>query len=281
MMAARVEVGFRFAASAGPALALSFGVVTAYVVAAALGGAFRDSEIGDVLVSLVLPPTVLYLVYRGSQKRFVYCVASLLASGLCFGLSPSLGIPRAGLSLVLMVIGSTAIPVFVDLMAVDMGRQIHVAQPLGHLAQIAFLLALFPLVGWELWRAHETALREDRRLVGELAAHLTAEGDSLVVDKLDAKTGDRAVRRLAIRTKDKTYPLSDAALESVRETRTVRKTTHAGGTEATQVTREQEERLRLILKLQGTGIPEDVVLFSRRGPLTIYEAKVSLGKGGS
>jgi hypothetical protein len=280
-VAASGKIAARFAAYGKPVLAITFGVVTAYVVAVALGGAFRDSEMLDVLVSLVLPPSVLYLVYQGSEKRFVYCVASLLASGLCFGVSPSLGIPRAGLSLVLMTIGSTAIPVLIDLLAVDMGHQIHVARPLGHMAQIAFLLTLFPLVGWELWRAHDTALREDRRLVGELAAHLTAEGDSLVVDKLDAKTGDRALRRLAIRTKDKTYPLSDAALESVRETRTVRKTTHAGGTEATEVTREQEERLRLILKLQGTGIPEDVVLFSRRGPLTIYEAKVPLGKGGS
>jgi hypothetical protein len=280
-MAARAEIAARSAAYGKPALAITFGVVTAYVAAVALGGAFRDSEMGDVLVSLALPPTMLYLVYQGSEKRFVYCVASLLVSGLCFGVSPSLGIPRAGLSLVLMTIGSMAMPVLVDLMAVDMGRQIQVARPLCHTAQIAFLLALFPLVGWELWRAHDTALREDRRLVGELAAHLTAEGDSLVVDKLDAKTGDRALRRLAIRTKDKTYPLSDAALESVRETRTVRKTTHAGGTEATEVTRKQEERLRLILKLQGTGIPEDVVLFSRRGPLTIYEAKVPLAKGGS
>ena len=104
---------------------------------------------GDVLVSLALPPTMLYLVYQGSEKRFVYCVASLLASGLCFGVSPSLGIPRAGLSLVLMAIGSMAIPVLVDLMAVDMGRQIQVARPLCHTAQIAFLLTLLPLVGWE------------------------------------------------------------------------------------------------------------------------------------
>ncbi|MET0151445.1 MAG: hypothetical protein ABW298_02395 [Candidatus Binatia bacterium] len=260
---------------------MTFGIVTAYVVAVAIGGAFRESEMLDVLVSLALPATVLYLVYRGSEKRFVFCVASLLVSGLCFGISPALGIPRAGLSLVLMTIGSMAIPLLIDLLAVDMGRQIHVARPLGRTAQLAFLLALFPLVGWELWRAHATAVREDRRLVGELAAHLTAEGNSLVVDKLDAMTGDRAVRRLAIRTKDKTYPLSDAALESVRETRTVRKTTHTGGTKATEVTREQEERLRLILKLQGTGVPEDVVLFSRRGPLTIYATTVPLGKRGS
>ena len=280
-MAARPEIAAQSAAYGKPLSGVTFGIVAAYVVAVALGGAFRESEMLDVLVSLALPPTVLYLVYQGSEKRFVFCVASLLVSGLCFVASPVLGIPRVGLSLVLMTIASMAVPVVVDLLAVDMGRQIHVARSLGHMAQIAFLLALFPLVGWKLWSAHATALNEDRTLVGELAAHLTAQGNSLVVDRLDAKTGDRALRRLSIRTNDKTYPLSDAAVESVRETRTVRKTTHAGGSEATEVTREQEERLRLILKLQGTGIPEDVVLFSHRGPLTIFEAKVPLGKGGS
>ena len=107
-----------------------------------------------------------------------------------------------------------------------------------------------------------------------LAGHVTAEGNMLVVDKLDRKTGDRALRRLAIRTKDKVYPLSDADVESVRATRTVRTTTNARGSEATEITRQQEDRMRLILKLQGTGIPEEVVLFSHRGPLTIAEAKV-------
>ena len=97
----------------------------------------------------------------------------------------------------------------------------------------------------------------------------------LVVDKLDRKTGDRALRRLAIRTKDKVYPLADADVESVSETRTVRKTTNnARGSEATEITRQQEDRMRLILKLQGTGIPEEVVLFSHRGPVMIAEAKV-------
>ena len=250
------------------------GIVAAYLVAIALGAAYRESEIVDVLISLALPPIVLFIVYQGSEKQFVFCVASLVIAGLCVAIGPALGIPRAGLSLVLLTIGSMAVPVVVDLLAVDMGRQIHVHRPLAQMAQVAFLLALFPLAGWKLMSAHATILKEDERLVGELAGHVTAEGNMLVVDKLDRKTGDRALRRLAIRTKDKVYPLSDADVESVRETRTVRKTTNARGNEATEITRQQEDRMRLILKLQGTGIPEEVVLFSHRGPLTIAEAKV-------
>jgi len=44
------------------------------------------------------------------------------------------------------------------------------------------------------------------------------------------------------------------------------------------VSREAEERMRIILKLQGTELPNDVVLFSHRGPMTIVEKKVALQK---
>jgi hypothetical protein len=258
------------------AAGVALGLVASYVVATALAGGYRESEILDVLVSLTLPPLVLFFVYQGSEKRFVFCVASLLIAGLGFDLSPMLGIPRAGLSLVLMTLGSMAAPLIVDLLAIDMGRRIRVVRPLAHMAQIAFVLAMMGLVPWKVLSAHHTILKEDERLAWELVGHVTAEGNALVFDKLDAKTADRALRRLAIRTTtpNRTYPLSDADVESVRETRTVRKTTNAHGTEATEVTREQEDRLRLILKLQGTGLPDNVVVFSHRGPVSIAEAKV-------
>jgi hypothetical protein len=48
---------------------------------------------------------------------------------------------------------------------------------------------------------------------------------------------------------------------------------------ASDVSREAEERMRVILKLQGTELPNDVVLFSHRGPMTIVEKKVALQKG--
>ena len=255
---------------------VALGVVTGYVVAVALGGAYRESEIFDVLLLLALPPIVLFSIYRGSEKRFVFCVASVLLAGLFFDLSPALGIPRAGLSLVLMTIAATALPLVVDLVVVDMGRQIHVTPSLARMAQVAFLVALLPLASWKLVSAHRQIVNEDGRLVGELKAHVWVEGDdTLVLDPIDRKKADKVLRRLAIRTKKKTYSLSDADVETVRETRTVRRsTTKAHGKEATEITAEQEDRLRLILKLQGTGIPDEVVLFSHRGPLPIAEAKV-------
>ncbi len=257
-------------------------MLSAYVVAVALAGAYRESEMLGVLISLALPPLVLFFVYHGSEKRFVFCVTSLLISGLFFDLSPALGVPRAGLGLVFMTIAAMAAPVMLDLSFIDMGRQIHVGRSFAHMAQLAFLLALFPLAAWKLVGAHQTIVKEDRKLVAQLAAHMTGHGNALVVDSIDAKTRDRAQRRLAVRTQDKTYPLSDADVEQLREEKTWRKkvTDRRGGT-AAEVTREQEEWMRLILKLQGTAIPDEVVLYSHRGPLTIYEAKVPLNKQGS
>jgi hypothetical protein len=260
---------------------IALGVVAAYVVSIAFAGAYREGEILDVLVSLTLPPLVLFFVYQGSEKRFVFCVASLLISGILFDLSPALGVPRAGLGFALMTVAAIAAPVILDLSFVDMGRQIHIGRPFAHMAQLAFLLALLPLAGWKLAAAHETIVKEDKKLVGQLAAHLSGHGNSLVLDSIDARTRDRAQRRIAIRAEDKTYSLSDADVEQLREERTWRKkVTNRRGTEA-EVTKEQEEWMRLILKLQGTAIPDEVVVYSHRGPLTIYEAKVPLVKSGS
>jgi hypothetical protein len=253
---------------------IGLGVVAAYLVAVGLAGAYRESEMFAVLALLLVPPAVLFSIYRGSEKRFVFCVSSLVLAGIFFDVAPAFGIPRSGLSLILMTIAAFVIPLAVDLVVVDMGRQIHVGPKLARMAQLAFVLAVLPLAGIKVFHAHQFIVADDAKLVAELAGHLWAEGDSLVVDPLDRKTADRALRRLAIRTKEKTYALSDADVESVRETRTVRRTTKAHGNEATQVTREQEDRLRLILKLQGTGIPDEVVLFSHRGPVDIAQTKV-------
>jgi hypothetical protein len=44
------------------------------------------------------------------------------------------------------------------------------------------------------------------------------------------------------------------------------------------VSREQAERMRIILKLQGAAVPDDIVLFSQRGPVTVSELKIPLEK---
>ena len=73
--------------------------------------------------------------------------------------------------------------------------------------------------------------------------------------------------------------LSDAEFQKETREYTVRQDTDNRGVRKSDVlTREAEERMRVILKLQGTEVPDDVVVFSHRGPMTIIEKKVALGK---
>jgi len=82
---------------------------------------------------------------------------------------------------------------------------------------------------------------------------------------------------VSVRTRQKTYSLSDAEIESVVEERTVRRESRQQPQSAV-VSREQAERLRIVLKLQGAPVPDDIVLVSHRGPVTISELKVPLEK---
>ncbi|MBP1689803.1 MAG: hypothetical protein H6Q34_376, partial [Deltaproteobacteria bacterium] len=68
----------------------------------------------------------------------------------------------------------------------------------------------------------------------------------------------------------------DAEFQKEVREYTVRKDTELRGIRTSDVSREAEERMRVILKLQGTELPNDVVLFSHRGPMTIMEKKVAL-----
>jgi hypothetical protein len=256
-----------------------FGVVVASAVAVAAAGAYREGEILHLLVSLALPPIVVLFVYGSSDKRGVFALGALMLAAILFDAAPYLDVPRSGLNLVLMTIGSMAAPMVLDLLFVDMGRQLRFDRRGSMFAEAAFAVALLPLAAWSLHHAHQKILKEDWTLIDAVAARITPEGDALVLDRLDRKLSDRAQHRLSIRTKYGTYPLSDADVESVREVRTVRKETKAStGSRATEVSKEQEERMRLILKLQGTGVPDDVVIYSHRGPLMIYEVTVPLNR---
>lgn len=257
-----------------------FGIAAAYVVSLALAGAYSEGEILDVLLSLAIPPLVLFFVYEGSDKRAVFCLGSLMISATLFKLSPQFGVSHAGVNLVLITIASMALPVVLDLLFIDMGQRLEFDHASARLTQVAFLAALLPVAATMLIATHQTVLQEDVKLIGELASRLTPEGDTLVVDLLDPRLREKAQRRIAIRAKDKTFRLADADIESTREQRSYRKENRARGVES-DVTWEQQARMRLILNLQGTPIPDDVVIFSRRGPLTIYEVRVPLARRGN
>jgi hypothetical protein len=86
---------------------------------------------------------------------------------------------------------------------------------------------------------------------------------------------EKLKRLVSVRTKGKTYNLADAEVESVVEERTVRRQNRKQNQPAV-VSRAQEERMRMILSLQGTPLPSDITLFSRRGPITTSEQTFTL-----
>ena len=249
------------------------GGLTAYLVALTLGTAYREGELLSALIPLLFVPAAMYVLYEGTEKRTISCLlALLLTAGFLEG-SNALGIEWNGVGLVLASVAAVALPLCVDLVSIDLGKRIRLGRPLASVMTAAFAVSLLPLSAWTLVATHRTILEEDAKIVDEVVAKMTPWEDYLIVDKLDPKLREQARRRVVVRSSGKTYELSDAAVESVVEERTVRKQTRQRGSKSESVSKQQEERMRLILKLQGTAIPDDVVVYSRRGPLTIYEAK--------
>jgi hypothetical protein len=100
-----------------------------------------------------------------------------------------------------------------------------------------------------------------------------------VVREVDPRKRTMLVNRVAIRTKGQTYRLSDAEFQKEVREWTVRQDTERRGVrKSDKPTRWTEERMQVILKLQGTEVPDDVVLFSHRGPMTIVERRVAINK---
>lgn len=262
-------------------LSVTLGLAAASAVAIALASAFREGDLIEAMIPLVLAPVAMLILYEGTAKRVVFAVVSVLIAAGLLEAAEQLEFGTDAVGLVLISVAAVLIPLVVDLVSIDLGQQIRIDRQAINASGVAFLVLVLPLSSWSLLSAHSTVVREDAQLIGELASRIAPEGDTLVVSRLDPKMRARAQRRVAIRSNGKTYELSDADVESVVEERTVRKQRRSrGSATAESVSKEQEERMRLILNLQGTGIPEDVVVFSRRGPLTIFEAKVPLGVQG-
>jgi hypothetical protein len=110
-----------------------------------------------------------------------------------------------------------------------------------------------------------------------VAQHVHPQGDTIVFESISPQQKEQLKKLVSVRTKEKTYTLADAEVESVLEERTVKRQNRKQPTPAV-ISREQEERMRLILSLQGVPAPDDITLFSRRGPITTSEVSVALEK---
>jgi uncharacterized membrane protein YgaE (UPF0421/DUF939 family) len=254
---------------------------TAAAVSFALAGGIIYAE-GDNLgsaLALVGAAVALALIYDESPKRWVLALnAALLVSGFIVLSNHFRGGINSTTVLAVAVV-AVALPIGFDLVLSDLGRHLSVSNRLGFGTVLSFMTLVLPLTALMLTQAHQRALSEDEDLLQEVALKLRREPGSLVLSEVDPSKRTMLENRVAIRTKDQTYRLADAEFQKEVREYTVRQDTERRGVRKSDVlTREAEERMRVILKLHGADLPDNIVLFSHRGPMTIVEKKVALEK---
>jgi hypothetical protein len=257
-------------------LGLALGTATAVTVAFAGGVVYREGDLGSI-IALIGAPIALLLVYDDSSKRRVLSLYAALLVSIFIVLSDQLRGGIDGTMVLAVAVVAIALPIGLDLILSDLGRHMHVNRGLGLSTVVSFTTLVLPLMALMLAQAHQRARYEDEDLLQEVAQKIRREPGSLVVNELDPRKRSLLENRVAIRTSNGTYRLSDAEFQKETREYTVRKDTDRRGVRKSDVlTREAEERMKIILKLQGTEPPGDVVLFSHRGPMTILEKHVEL-----
>jgi uncharacterized membrane protein YgaE (UPF0421/DUF939 family) len=258
------------------AIGLALGATTAMALALAGGVIYREGDLGSVL-ALIGAPLALALVYDEAPKRRVVCLYAALLVSVFIVASDRLRGGIDGTMVLAVAVVAIALPIAIDLILSDLGRHMTVNRGLGITTVVSFTTLVLPLMALMLAQAHERARTEDEDLLQEVALKIRRESGRIVVSELDPSKRAMLQNRVAIRTATKTYPLADAEFQKETREYTVRQDTEKRGVRKSDVlTREAEERMRIILKLQGTEAPDDVVLLSHRGPMTILEKHVAL-----
>jgi hypothetical protein len=216
-----------------------------------------------------------FLLYQEQPKRFTYALfAAALLTVLSF-LTLVIGGQPSGLTVVGLGLTAVAIVVGVDLVLQDFGSRLTISSAFSYSAVGIFLIIALPLSARLVVREHRLAVEQDEALIRTIAQNVHPQGNTIVFEQVSPQQKEQMKKLVSVRTKGKTYNLSDAEVESVVEERTVRRQNRKQNLPAV-VSRSQEERMRLILSLQGTTLPDDITLFSRRGPITTSEQHVAL-----
>jgi len=256
---------------------LAIGVATAISVSWFAGTVYREGNLLAPFIAWLLVTATPFVLYEEPAKRLIFAlITSALLSGLSL-LTLSLGGQATGPTVFGLSVVAVAIPVGIDLILQDFGTRLAIPLVFSRGAALAFFAAVLPLSASIIAHEHSTAMAEDDALIRTVAQNVSPQGDTIVFDQIDPRQKDKLKKLVSVRTNEKTYSLSDAEIESVVEERTVRREGRQQRQSAV-VSREQAERMRIILKLQGAPIPGDIVLVSHRGPITISELKVPLEK---
>ncbi len=255
---------------------VALGAATAVSIALAGGVVYGEGDSLGPLLTIVGAAGALALVYDESPKRWVLALYAALIVSSFLVISSHLRGDVDGAMVLAVAVVAVALPIGSDLILSDLGRHLEVNRRLGLGTLITFLTLVLPLTALMLAQAHQRARSEDEDLLREVAQKIRREQNTIVVSELDPRKRTQLQNRVAIRSGDQTYRLSDAEFQKEVREYTVRKDTERRGVRTSDVSHEAEERMRVILKLQGTELPNDVVLFSHRGPMTIIEKKIAL-----
>ncbi|MCC6765809.1 MAG: hypothetical protein IT293_14220 [Deltaproteobacteria bacterium] len=257
---------------------VALGAATAVSLALAGGVVYGEGDSVGPLLAIVGAAGALALIYDESPKRWVLALYAALIVSSFFVLSSHLRGDVDGAMVLAVAVVAVALPIGSDLVLSDLGRHLEVNRRMGFGTLASFVTLVLPLTVLMLTQAHQRARTEDEDLLQEVAQKIRREQDTLVVSEIDPSKRTRLANRIAIRSGDQLYRLSDAEFEKEVREYTVRKDVEKRGVRTSDVSREAEERMRVILKLQGTELPTDVVLVSHRGPMTIVEKRVALQK---
>ena len=253
------------------------GVVSATSVSWFVGTVYREGILFAPLAAFLLATATPFVFYEEPAKRMFFALlTSTLLSGFSL-LAIGLGGQATGTTMFGLGVAAVAIPVGIDLVLQDLGTQSTIHPLFARGAAAAFLVAVLPVSSWIIVHAHSTAMKEDKALIQTVAQNISPQGTTLVFDQIDPRQKEKLTNLVSVRTREKTYRLADAEIETVIEHHPARRE-HRTPNQHAVVSREQEDWMRIILNLQDAPLPEDIVLFSQRGPITISELTVSLDK---
>lgn len=258
-------------------LGVVFALMTAIAVAFGVAIIYREGNLLPCAIALLVPVALLLWIHNDPGKQTFSALGAMLIVSAATMLWTWLGedlSPFVSLTLTLIGVG---VPIAVMLMLSDTGATLALPPHVTRTALLVFILSFAPLTAALVSSEHRDVVQRDQELIREVSQHVQLWNQYIIFEHVDPKHRSELKNRIAVRAKGKTYALSDAHFESVSKESTVRKATEKRGRpKTTVVTREQKEEMRVVLDLDDPAPPNNIVVFSARGPVTICEQEVTL-----
>ena len=256
---------------------LAAGGIGATSISWFIGTVYRDGLLLVPLVALVLVISISVVLYDNLAQRVTFSFFTAVLFSVLSLIVLSIAGRLSGLTVFGLGVAAVAIPIGIDLVLQDFGSRLTVPFQFSRRTVVTFLIAALPLSAWILAYEHLSAVEQDNALMRTVARHISPQGNTLVFELVDVRQHERLRHLISVRMAEKTYSFSEATMQPVGQSRSslaARRSSRPGAS----ISQEQAERMRLILHLQDAAVPDDITLFSHRGPLIISELKVSVGK---